>query len=127
MIGPAFLAGWAAGILSGMGVGGGTLLLVWLTVVAGVSPAEAALYNLLYFLCCAPPALVGHLRHGRVDARAVFWSLCGGLPACLAAWRLAACAGTQWLRYGFGGLLILVGLRELTAGRHLRRDLPPRT
>ena len=119
MIGPSFLAGWAAGILSGMGVGGGTLLLVWLTGIAGLSPAEAALYNLLYFLCCAPPALVDHLRHKRVDSPAVFWSLCGGLPACLAVQHLIGTAGTEGLRVGFSCLLILVGLRELTARDHL--------
>ena len=43
--------GAAAGVLSGCGVGGGTLLLLYLTAVADVAPRTAAGVNLLYFLC----------------------------------------------------------------------------
>lgn len=116
------LAGAAAGVLSGMGVGGGTLLMVWLTVVAGFSPAEAAGYNLLYFLCCAPVALLQHIRHRLVNETATLWSLAGGLPACLLAWRVAELLDTVWLRRGFGLLLLAVGLREVLA----RADQPAR-
>ena len=39
----AVLAGAAAGVLSGFGIGGGTLLLVYLTAVAGLDQSPEAL------------------------------------------------------------------------------------
>ena len=72
-----WLVGIAAGLMSGCGVGGGTLLLLYLTAVAGVEQRLAAGVNLLYFLCCAPTALISHIRHKLVNFR-VF------LPAALA-------------------------------------------
>ena len=51
------LAGAATGVLSGFGVGGGTLLLVYLTAFANVPQNLAQGVNLLYFLPAAATAL----------------------------------------------------------------------
>ena len=59
-----FAVGAATGILSGFGVGGGTLLLVYLTAVAGVEQHQAQGINLLYFLPAAAMALPGHWKNG---------------------------------------------------------------
>ena len=53
------LAGTATGILSGFGVGGGTLLLIYMTTFAGVPQNLAQGVNLLYFLPAAATALPG--------------------------------------------------------------------
>ena len=47
------LAGTATGVLSGFGVGGGSLLLVWLTAFSGLPQEQAQGINLLYFLPAA--------------------------------------------------------------------------
>ena len=62
-----FLVGAATGVLSGCGVGGGTLLVLYLTAVAGLEQYQAGGVNLMYFLACAAPALVSHARRGRVE------------------------------------------------------------
>ena len=49
----AILVGAALGFLSGLGVGGGSLLLLWLTVVMDRSQDMARAMNLLFFLPCA--------------------------------------------------------------------------
>lgn len=79
------LVGAATGVLSGFGVGGGTLLLLWLTLVQGMEQLQAGGVNLLYFAACALPALWGHLRQGLVDRQAALWSAAAGAPA--ACWR----------------------------------------
>ena len=56
------LIGVATGIISGFGIGGGSLLVLYLTVFAGVSQYTAGGINLLYFIGCAPAALIGHIR-----------------------------------------------------------------
>ena len=82
----AILAGVLTGILSGFGVGGGTLLLIYLTTFAGIAQNQAQGINLLYFLPSA--------------------------AAALAAWA-ATGLDTALLRRCFGGFLLVVGLREL--------------
>ena len=65
----AVLVGLATGILSGFGIGGGSLLMLWLTCVMGVSQRDAAGMNLLYFLACAPPALISHWKNRLIDKK----------------------------------------------------------
>ena len=54
--------GFATGILSAWGVGGGTLLLLCMTLLLGVDQRTAQTINLLYFL---PTAGMGLLSHGK--------------------------------------------------------------
>lgn len=115
-----WVVGAAAGLLSGCGVGGGTLLLLYLTAVVGLEQRLAAGINLLYFLCCTPTALIAHIRHRLVDGRA-FWiaAAAGVVTAALAAFG-ASVMSTDWLRRGFGVLLLYIGAKSLF-GRSRRR------
>ena len=107
------LAGAATGVLSGFGVGGGTLLLLWLTMVQGMGQLQAGGINLVYFAACALPALWGHLRRGLVDKSAALWSALAGVPTCVAASLVASQLEVSLLRRAFGVFLLVVGLREL--------------
>ena len=107
------LVGAATGVLSGFGVGGGTLLLLWLTLVQGMEQLQAGGVNLLYFAACALPALGGHLRQGLVDRQAALWSAAAGAPACVLAAFVASSLEVTLLRRLFGVFLLAVGLREL--------------
>ena len=69
----AVAAGLLTGVLSGFGIGGGSLLLLYLTLFAGLSQFEAGGINLLYFIACAPAALYAHVKNGLVEGRAVRW------------------------------------------------------
>lgn len=107
------LAGLLTGILSGFGVGGGSLLILYLTAFAGVDQYTAGGINLLYFLCCAPTALFSHIREKRVVWPAIWWcSAAGAFTSAAAAW-VASAMDTDLLRRLFGILLIAVGLREV--------------
>ena len=109
----ALLAGAAAGVLSGFGVGGGTLLLLYLTAFAGVEQHLAQGINLLYFLPAAAAALPSHIKNGYVDKAAALPAILAGLAAAgLCAWA-ASGLDTELLRRCFGGFLLAVGLREL--------------
>ena len=109
----AVLAGAAAGLLTGAGIGGGTLLLVYLTNLAGMPQRQAQGVNLLYFLITAPAALLGHLKNGLVDKPlALRAGLAGAAAAGATAW-LALGLDAALLRRLFGGFTVLVGLREV--------------
>lgn len=113
----AFLAGALTGVLSAFGVGGGTLLLVYMTTFAGLPQDLAQGINLLYFLPAAAVALPAHVKHGFVEKRALLPAIAAGLVcAGLAAWAATA-LDTALLRRCFGGFLLWIGVRELFSGR----------
>ena len=109
--------GLATGILSGCGVGGGSLLMLYLTMLAGIAQYQAAGINLLYFLACAPAALWSHSKNGLIERRPALWCVAAGIPAAFAASLLAARMDTGRLRRAFGIFLLCVGIKECFAKR----------
>ena len=59
--------GALTGILSGFGVGGGTLLLVYLSAVTGMEQHQAQGINLLYFLPAAALAIPKHWKNEYIE------------------------------------------------------------
>lgn len=109
----ALLAGLITGVLSGFGIGGGTLLLIYMTALAGVEQTTAQGINLLYFLPAAGASLPAHLKNGYIEKSAVLpAALCGLAASGLAAW-FATAIDVTLLKKGFGVFLIAIGLREL--------------
>ncbi len=107
------VVGAATGVLSGFGVGGGTLLLVYMTAFAGVEQRLAQGINLLYFLPAGLLALPAHVKNGYVEKPALLPAIGTGLIcAALSAWAATAIE-VGLLRKCFGGFLIAVGLMEL--------------
>lgn len=107
------LIGAVTGVLSGLGVGGGTLLLLWMTAVEGMRQAQAGGINLLYFITCALPAVFGHIKNGLIEKKAVFWCALSGVPACITGALLAAGMDTGLLKRLFGAFILAVGIKEL--------------
>ena len=112
-----FLAGAATGILSGFGVGGGTLLLIYMTAFAGLPQEQAQGINLLYFLPAAAASLPAHAKNGFLEKPVLLPAITAGLAcAALGAWT-ATGMDTALLRRLFGVFLLFVGARELFAAR----------
>lgn len=107
------LAGFGAGILSAWGVGGGTLLLLVMTLFLGVEQTQAQGINLLYFLPTALTSLLGHARAGYLDRTLLRTAIPIAVPAALAAAWLATRVDTAVLRRPFGLFLLWAGARML--------------
>ena len=109
----AALAGAVTGVLSAFGVGGGSLLLIYMTSFAGLAQNLAQGINLVYFLPTAATALPAHFKNGYVEKKALMPAICAGLAcSALTAWAATA-LDVDLLRKCFGGFLIVIGLREL--------------
>ena len=107
------IVGAATGVLSGFGVGGGTLLLVYMTAFAGVEQRLGQGINLLYFLPAGLMALPAHVKNGYIEKPALLPAIGAGLAcAALSAWAATA-VDVSLLKKCFGGFLIVVGLMEL--------------
>lgn len=114
------LAGAVMGFLTGLGIGGGSLLILWLTQVLSVPQQEAQGINLLFFLPAAGVACLFHGRHGRLQWKiAVPAMICGCAAAGLAAW-VATGLKEGALGKVFGFLLLAAGLWELLGSRRKR-------
>lgn len=108
-----FIVGTITGVLSGFGIGGGSLLILWLTIIEHETQYTAAGINLVYFLCCAPAALISHIRHHLVDKKVACWcAIAGGVTSPLAS-LAAGMIPMDWLRRLFGVLLLVLGIKEL--------------
>ena len=108
------LVGTVLGFLAGLGIGGGSLLVLWLTVVVGTDPQTARCINLLFFLPAALISCFFRKKQGKIDLKQLFPAILAG---CLAAGLfsfLGARLDTSLLKKFFGGLLIVTGVRELT-------------
>lgn len=107
------LAGIVCGVLSGMGIGGGTLLMVWMTAVQNMPQQGAQGINLLYFLPTAAVSLYFHRKNNLLKTSVILpASLMGSVTAALTAW-LVRDMDMALLGKLFGGFLLLVGFREL--------------
>lgn len=106
-------AGLVCGVLSGLGIGGGTLLMVWMTAVMDVAQATAQGINLLYFLPTAGCALLFHIKNRLIRWKVVLPAMIAGCVSAVGGALLATAIDTGLLRRLFGGFLLLVGLREL--------------
>jgi uncharacterized membrane protein YfcA len=109
----AAVAGLLAGILSAWGVGGGSLLIVYMTLIAGLSQQTAQGVNLLYFLPTSLSALISHLKNKLVEVRLAVPAIAAGVVSALGVSFIATGLDTTILRKIFGGFIILVGLSEV--------------
>ena len=103
------LCGLGTGILSAWGVGGGTLLLLCMTLFLGVEQREAQAINLLFFLPTAGVSLLFHRKNGYLDAPAIRTAAPPAVLAALAGALLALELDAEALRAPFGLFLLWAG------------------
>ena len=116
-----FLCGLGAGILSAWGVGGGTLLLLVMTLFLGVEQSTAQGINLLFFLPTAASALVCHWRNGHLDKPTLRAAIpVAVITALLGAW-LATAIDIQLLRKPFGIFLLFTAALTLLQNKKQKK------
>lgn len=101
------------GFLAGIGVGGGSLLILWLTLVLGMAHPEARVLNLLFFLPSAIVASIFRWKQGKLDFKKVLPAIICGCIAAAACSLLSTRLDIELLKKLFGGLLLITGVREL--------------
>jgi len=104
------LCGFGAGIISAWGVGGGTLLLLVMTLFLGVDQRMAQGINLLFFLPTALSALICHARQGFLDKPTLKAAVPVAVLAALAGAWIATAVDVELLRKPFGIYLLLSGI-----------------
>lgn len=106
--------GTVLGFLAGIGVGGGSLLILWLTIVLGISHTAARSINLLFFIPSALIACFFRWQQGELKWNTVLPAILAGcIAAGVFSW-VGCVLDTHLLKKAFGFLLLFTGLRELS-------------
>ena len=103
------LVGFCAGIISGMGIGGGTILIPALLFLTDITQQQAQGVNLIYFIPTAITALITHQKKGNLDWKTAKPLAVLGLAGAVAGAFLAVSLESELLRKIFGGFLFLMG------------------
>ena len=101
------------GFLAGLGIGGGSLLVLWLSFVEGLDPVTVRGINLLFFIPSAVIAICFRWKQGHIPWKKILPAIIAGCVTALGFSWLGGYLDVTTLKKGFGLLLILTGLREL--------------
>lgn len=107
------LIGIVSGIISGAGMGGGTILIFLLSFVMGVEQHIAQATNLIFFIPTSIVAIIVNLKNKNIDLKlATIISICGILGAIIGA-NIAINIDVGLLKKIFGIFLALVAINEI--------------
>ena len=105
--------GIVAGIVSGTGMGGGTILIFLLTFMLGIEQHIAQATNLIFFIPTAIVAIIVNLKNKNIDMKlAIFVSVFGILGAIMGA-NISIHIDVGILKKCFGAFLALITINEI--------------
>lgn len=109
----ATVVGALSGVLASMGLGGGFVLLVYLTLFTDIEQKTAQGINLLFFIPIILLSLVFHIKNKLIDFKTALISGAAGAAVVYLGFLLAKNLDNEWLRRGFAVFIILAGLKDL--------------
>lgn len=107
------LVGTVLGFLAGLGVGGGSLLILWLTGVLALPYPQARMINLLFFLPCALTATLIRQRSTALRIKKLLPAIIAGSISAVIFYLLSRFVPVSLLKRLFGIFLVITGVREL--------------
>ena len=109
----ALIIGTLLSFLAGLGVGGGSLLMIWLTVLLSVEYSIARTVNLLVFIPTAICASFFRWKQGALEFRKILPAIIFGCISAAGFALLSNYINMVWIKKLFGALLLFTGIREL--------------
>lgn len=111
----ALLAGLFSGILGSMGLGGGAVLVIYLSVFANVKHLSAQGINLIFFIPIATISLIIYSYKKQIKWKLTLKIALWGILGTVSGFMLTDFLGGKITAKLFGGLLILMGIKEIFA------------
>lgn len=108
-----FFVGLAVALLSGLGIGGGGLLVIWLVLFAGVEQIEAQGINLVWFIFSSAAAMIVHLIKRKLNFKLILFLAVIGSIGAVAGSFMAKSADPAIVKKCFGVLLTFSGVWTL--------------
>ena len=109
----ALLAGLFSGIIGAMGLGGGAVLIIYLSVFTSTNQLEAQGINLLFFIPIGIISVIIYTFKKRIVWKLTVKIAGWGLLGTVAGLLLINVLGGQLTQKIFGAVLIVIGLKEI--------------
>lgn len=111
------IAGFFAGLFGSLGLGGGGVLVMFLTVFLSFSQLKAQGINLFFFIPIAVLSLIFHIKHKLINWKLAVPAICFGLLGAFLGAIAAEFIGSNIEKNIFGVFLLVVGTYELFVAR----------
>lgn len=108
-----FIIGFFSGILSGMGIGGGAILIPSLLYFKDITQQQAQITNLLYFIPTAVISLFFHKKNGNLETKILKPIIIFGIFGAIIGSIIAINIKPDYLKKIFGVFLFAIGINEL--------------
>lgn len=107
------LIGLVSGIVSGTGMGGGTVLILLLTLIMGIEQHIAQATNLIFFIPTSIAAIITNWKYKLIDKKIALWvSISGTIGAVIGA-IISNKTDVEHLRKYFGIFLAMIAIFEI--------------
>lgn len=102
-----------SGLTASLGLGGGFVLVIYLTAVANMPQTQAQGINLLFFIPIAALSLILHAKNKLLDKKPLLPAILGGVPGVGLGFGVGCLIGAEWLSKLFAVFILVIGLKEL--------------
>lgn len=111
----AFAAAFFSSVCAALGLGGGTVLMLYFALFTDLAQTQAQGINLLVFLPVSVLSLWFHHKNGYIRWKSVLNCILAGVPGVILGCVLSGWLDVTLLRKAFGIFLLVMGIRELFA------------
>lgn len=107
------LTGLISGIVSGTGMGGGTILILILSLFMGVDQHIAQATNLVFFVPTSITAIIVSIKEKLIDWNLGLWLATAGIVGAILGAKISVKMNVEILRKLFGGFLGAIAIYEI--------------
>lgn len=107
------LIGFIAGMVTAIGMGGGTVLILLLTLILNIPQHTAQAVNLIFFIPTSITAIVMNIKNKNIDFKLginiIIWGIIGSVAGAI----ISSKVNVQNLRKYFGIFLLCIAFHEI--------------
>lgn len=107
------LFGTIAGIVTGLGMGGGTILILLLSFFMNLEQHVAQATNLVFFIPTAISAIIINIKQKNIDKHVAFYISCFGVIGSIVGAIISKCLSSENLKKYFAIFILIIAIHEI--------------
>ena len=106
-----------AGFLGAIGIGGGSVLIIYLTLFLNMNQLRAQGINLIFFIPCSTVGIIFHIKNKLIDFKSVIPLVIFGIIGVIAGYFLNRYIDENILRKIFGIFLLILAFFQIKGAK----------